>query len=56
MTPERQNSGARETAVVREHLGKNTVSTTAVMSRNNRRAPGSGVATQSGARQTVPLK
>jgi hypothetical protein len=55
MTPERRNSGTRETAVARERLDKHIVTATAVTSRNNRRAAGSGVATGSVARRTVQL-
>jgi hypothetical protein len=56
MTPERRNSEARETAVVRKQLGKHIVSATAVTSRNKRRAVGSNVATRSGTKWTVRLR
>jgi hypothetical protein len=55
MTPERRKSGARETAVAMERLGKHTLSATAGTSRNNRAVAGSGVAKRSGAKQKVSL-
>jgi hypothetical protein len=56
MMPERRNSRAREMAVAREQLDKNIISVIAVMSWNNRRAVGSGVAMWFSARQTVRLQ
>jgi hypothetical protein len=44
MMNEKGNSGARETVIARERLGKHIVSATTVTSRNYRRAEGSGVA------------
>jgi hypothetical protein len=42
MIPERQNSGAREIVIAKEHLGKHIVSAIVVTPCNNRRDAESG--------------